>query len=176
MHKMHEQKRWIIWCPHLLHKVFEMWPLLTPNWRHSPHPIKKQPNWGEAPNCIRCHELLLHIHPCLQHQIGAGRNVLQRHHKIASIMNWYNVSPTITRWTLVEGLVMVNMPQEHVQFDVGCNLVQYGNKVETIVGIHLQKIMGENSPKSVQKPSQNDHLQINVTCFGMSIWKKKKKV
>ncbi len=64
---------------------------------------------------------------------------------------------------------MVNMPQRHVQFDVKCDLVQYGNKAETIVGIYLQNFMGENSPEGVQKPSQNDHLQINVTCFRMSI-------
>ncbi len=51
-----------------------------------------------------------------------------------------------------------------------CDFMQYGNKVETIVGIYLQNFMGENSPKGVQKPSQNDHLQINVTCFGMPIW------
>jgi len=31
MHRMHEQRRWIIWCPHLLHEVLEIWPLLTLN-------------------------------------------------------------------------------------------------------------------------------------------------
>jgi len=33
MHKMHKQREWIIWCFYLLHKVLEMWPLLTLNWR-----------------------------------------------------------------------------------------------------------------------------------------------
>jgi len=29
MHKMHKQRGWIVWCPHMLHKVLEIWPLLT---------------------------------------------------------------------------------------------------------------------------------------------------
>jgi hypothetical protein len=41
--------------------------------------------------------------------------------------------------------------QGYVQFNVGCDLIQYGNKVETIVGIHLQKNSGENSFEGVQK-------------------------
>jgi hypothetical protein len=45
--------------------------------------------------------------------------------------------------------------------------MQYGNKAETIVGIYLQNFMGENSPEGVQKPSQNDHLLINVACVEM---------
>jgi len=57
--------------------------------------------------------------------------------------------------------------QGYVQFDVRCNLVQYGNKVEIIVGIHLQNLMGENNRKGVQKPSQKDRLQINVAFVGM---------
>jgi hypothetical protein len=28
---MHEQRKWIIWCPHLLHEVLEIWPILTLN-------------------------------------------------------------------------------------------------------------------------------------------------
>jgi hypothetical protein len=30
MHKMHEQRGWVIWCPHLLH-VLEIRPFLTLN-------------------------------------------------------------------------------------------------------------------------------------------------
>jgi hypothetical protein len=49
---------------------------------------------------------------------------------------------------------------------VECGLVQYENKVETTEGIHLLNLQGENSFKVVQKPSQKDHLLINVTCVG----------
>jgi hypothetical protein len=41
------------------------------------------------------------------------------------------------------------------------------NKVEIIMGIHLQNLLSENNPKGVKKPSQNDHLQINVACVKM---------
>jgi hypothetical protein len=41
MHKMHEQKRWVVWCLHLLHEVLEIWPLLTSNWRHLPRLVKE---------------------------------------------------------------------------------------------------------------------------------------
>jgi len=44
MHKMHEQRGWIVWCPHLQHKVLEIWPFLTLYWRRLPHPIEEQPN------------------------------------------------------------------------------------------------------------------------------------
>jgi hypothetical protein len=57
--------------------------------------------------------------------------------------------------------------QGYVQFDVGCDLVQYGNKVETIVGMHSQNLLGENNLEGVQKLSQKGHLQINVACVGM---------
>ncbi len=33
MHKMGEQKRWIVWHFHLLHEILELWPFLTPNWK-----------------------------------------------------------------------------------------------------------------------------------------------
>jgi len=26
MHRMHEQKGWIVWCPHLLLEILEIWP------------------------------------------------------------------------------------------------------------------------------------------------------
>jgi len=51
MNRMHEQKGWVIWCSHLLHKVLEIWPLSTLNWKCLPHPTKKQPNEGEGPRC-----------------------------------------------------------------------------------------------------------------------------
>jgi hypothetical protein len=31
MHRMHTKRGWIVWCFHQLHKVFEIWPFLTPN-------------------------------------------------------------------------------------------------------------------------------------------------
>jgi hypothetical protein len=49
-----------------------------------------------------------------------------------------------------------------------CDLVQYENKVEIIVGIHLWNLLLEVNLEGVQTPSKNDHLQINVTCIGMS--------
>jgi hypothetical protein len=27
IHRMHKQKGWIVWCPHLLHEVLEIWSL-----------------------------------------------------------------------------------------------------------------------------------------------------
>jgi hypothetical protein len=43
--------------------------------------------------------------------------------------------------------------QVYMQFDMGCDLAQYGNKVETNIGIHLHNLLGENSFEGVQKPS-----------------------
>jgi hypothetical protein len=34
-----------------------------------------------------------------------------------------------------------------MQFDMGCGLARYGNKLETIVGIHLQNLMVETISK-----------------------------
>jgi hypothetical protein len=47
--------------------------------------------------------------------------------------------------------------------------MQYENKVETIEGIHLLNLLGENNPKGVKKPSWKDHLSINVACVEMLI-------
>jgi len=52
MHKMHEQRGWVVWCPHLLHKVFRIWPFLTLNWKCFSHLIEEQPNQGEGLGCI----------------------------------------------------------------------------------------------------------------------------
>ncbi len=51
IHKIHEQKEWVVWCPHLLHEVLEIWPLLAPNWRCLAHLVKKQPSRGEGLRC-----------------------------------------------------------------------------------------------------------------------------
>jgi hypothetical protein len=57
--------------------------------------------------------------------------------------------------------------QRYVQFDVGCDLAKYGNKVETNVKIHLQNFPTESNFESVQKPFQKGRLQINAACVGM---------
>jgi len=59
--------------------------------------------------------------------------------------------------------------QGHVQFGVECGPVQYENKVGTIKGIHLLNLQGENNSEGVQKPSQKDHLLINVAFVGTTI-------
>jgi hypothetical protein len=62
-----------------------------------------------------------------------------------------------------------------VQFGVECGLVQYENKVGTTERIHSLNLQGDNNLKGLQKPSQKDHLLINVTCVRMSTWKNRKK-
>jgi hypothetical protein len=42
--------------------------------------------------------------------------------------------------------------------------VQYENKVEIIMEIHSSNLLGENNFGNVQRPSQKDHLQINLAC------------
>jgi hypothetical protein len=51
MHRMHEQRGWVVGCPHLLHKVLEIWPFLTLNWKRLPRPTKEQTSWGEGLGC-----------------------------------------------------------------------------------------------------------------------------
>jgi hypothetical protein len=48
-------------------------------------------------------------------------------------------------WSWLKG----GPPQGYVQFDMECDLMQYENKVETIMGIHLQNILGKNNIKGV---------------------------
>jgi hypothetical protein len=48
--------------------------------------------------------------------------------------------------------------QGYVQFDMGCDIERYGNKVETTMKIHLQNLLGENYFESVQKPSLKGYL------------------
>ncbi len=85
MHKINEQKGWVVLCPHQLHEVFEIWFFLTLNWNHSPHLARKHFNYNEGPRCTWCYGLLLHIHLWLLFQIDVKGNVLQRHRKIKSI-------------------------------------------------------------------------------------------
>ncbi len=59
---------------------------------------------------------------------------------------------------------------------MGCDLVRYENKVETIVGMHSQNLLGENNLEGVQKPSEKGHLQINVGCVRMPTWKGQMKI
>ncbi len=54
------------------------------------------------------------------------------------------------------------LPQGHVEFNVEYDLMQYENKVETIMGIHSWNLLNENNFRSVQKPSQMEHLQIKA--------------
>ncbi len=97
------------------------------------------------------------------------RNVLQlRHWKIEGInVNRYNIFPIVMGWISIEGLVMVRkwaIPRT-------CVLLQYENKIETIVEINSWNLLGEDNSKNVQRPSQNDHLHINEACVGMPTWK-----
>jgi hypothetical protein len=48
-----------------------------------------------------------------------------------------------------------------------CDLEQYENKVETIVGIHLDSFTNVNNFRGVRKPSEKNHLKINSACIGM---------
>jgi len=43
--------------------------------------------------------------------------------------------------------------QSYVQFEMKCDLMQYENKVETIEGIHLLNLLGENNLECVKKKS-----------------------
>ncbi len=55
------------------------------------------------------------------------------------LMSWYNASPTAMGQTPLEGFVMAKyeLLQGYMKFDVGCDLVKYGNKVQTTMGIQL---------------------------------------
>jgi hypothetical protein len=48
MHKIHEQKGLVVLCPHQLHEVFEIWPFLTLNWKHSPHLTREHFNYNKV--------------------------------------------------------------------------------------------------------------------------------
>jgi hypothetical protein len=52
MHKMCKQRGWVAWCLHLLHKVFEIWPLLTLDWKHLPCLAREQPSRCKGLRCI----------------------------------------------------------------------------------------------------------------------------
>jgi hypothetical protein len=44
------------------------------------------------------------------------------------------------------------------------------------MGVHSQFFFGENNLEGVQKPSQNDNLQINATCIKMPSWRNQSKI
>ncbi len=48
MHKIHKQKGWVVWCPHSLHQVFQIWPFLTLNWKRLSCLVGKQPGQNEG--------------------------------------------------------------------------------------------------------------------------------
>jgi hypothetical protein len=68
-------------------------------------------------------------------------------------------------WSWLKGGLL----QVHVQFNMECDLVQYEKKVQTIVKIHSQNLLGENNLEKVQKPSDKYHLEINATCIRIPI-------
>ncbi len=119
------------------------WIVTAPNWKHFSCLIGEQTKWCEGSKCIWCHGLLFHIHPWLLLQIGVGKNVLQKCCKIGGIKCKLWISATIPlqewdkfymrAWSWLKG----ELPQGHVQFDMKCDLVQYENKVETIVKIYI---------------------------------------
>jgi hypothetical protein len=59
---------------------------------------------------------------------------------------------------------------------VECDLVWYGSKVETIVGICSWNLLNKNNIGVVWRPSNKDHLQINSACIGMQVWRNQMKV
>jgi len=70
-------------------------------------------------------------------------NGLQKHHKIEGIKRglWIDIMFPSRQWDelhLKAWLQLKCKPlQGYVQFNMGCDLARYGNKVEIIVGIHL---------------------------------------
>lgn len=58
-------------------------------------------------------------------------------------------------WTSLEGLVMAKRQATPRTYAIwhGMWLCANEKKVETTMGIHSQNLLGENSPKGVQKPS-----------------------
>jgi hypothetical protein len=99
MHKMHKQKGWVIWCPYLLHEIFEIWPFLTLNWRCLPRLVEKQPSWitTSQPPLVAtsnwCGE------KCVAKASWKWKHRMQ-------LMIRYNVSPTIMWWTPPKSLIM----------------------------------------------------------------------
>jgi hypothetical protein len=142
MHRMHEQRGWVIWCPHLLHKVLEIWPFYTLNWKYLPCPTQEQTSQGEGPRCTYCHGLLFHNHLQLQLQIGVVKDVLQKLYGSGGIKHslWIDTMFPPLQWDELDLKVwswLKSGPlQIHVQFGVECDPMQYENKVGTTKGIH----------------------------------------
>jgi hypothetical protein len=93
-------------------------------------------------------------------------------------MSWYNVSPTAMGWTPSKSLVMLKkwiVPRKHVilggMWPCAIWKQNWNNWMNP-----LAEPSGENNPKGVQKPSQKDHLPINVACVGMPTWRNWKKI
>ncbi len=89
------------------------------------------------------------------------------------LVNWYNVSLIVIGWTPFKGLIMVKKwatPRTCAIWGGMWPCVKW-NKVGTIEKIHSLNFLGENNPKTIQKPSQNDHLSINAAYVGMSTWR-----
>jgi hypothetical protein len=91
-------------------------------------------------------------------------------------MNQLNAFPTIVEQIPFEvGSSLRGGPfQKHVQFKVICDLVRYENKIETTNGIHSLNLLGESNFEGVQKPSQKDHLSIDVACIKIQVLKIKR--
>ncbi len=105
--------------------------------------LEKKTNWCEGSKCTWCHGLLPHIHLWLLLQIGVGKNVSQKCCKIGGIKCslWIDVTIPLRQWDKLYmrawSWLKGELPQGHVQFDMKCDLVRYGNKVETIVKIYI---------------------------------------
>jgi hypothetical protein len=99
-------------------------------------------------------------------------------HKL-QLVNWYNTYPTTMEWTSHECLVVAKKgvaPRtwtiRHGMWPCATWKKSWNNYGKP----QVRNLLIENSPEGVQKPSKKDHLQINVTCIGMSIWKNQTKI
>ncbi len=81
---------------------------MTPNWRHLPHPIGKQPSWRESPRCIPCYGLLIHMVTTLNwcKEKCVAKALWNWKHK-ARLVNGNNISFTTMEHTPPERLIMV---------------------------------------------------------------------
>jgi hypothetical protein len=64
------------------------------------------------------------------------------------LLLWQWNESHLKAWSLLKGV----LPQGYVQFNVECDLVQYGSKIEIIVEIHLRYLLGKNNySKTIQE-------------------------
>jgi hypothetical protein len=120
MHRMHKQRGWIAWSLHMLHEVLEIWPLLTPNWKHLPCLTKKQLNWERfrvhLKLWINASQSPLVVAPNWCGEKCVAKALWNWKHK-AWFLSWYNVSPLSMGQTLLKVLVMAKRwvtPKTHV--------------------------------------------------------------